>query len=372
MNTTVKRIVEIMFQDAEETEEVVAARDEVMNNCQEHYDDLVRNGVSEDDAIAAVVESLKGMEEIVRQHPQKAGKAEASQQPEQEDQGATFKKVFPADKIRAIAGKASFFSIHVQRAEGTDVIVEWDKIGEKPSPDDVSLQGDGTLHFDLTNKNDMKSLFTGKRSSQGFADPFKDVQGFFSKLGDLMTRAARGVDFHFNSSPVITFYLPDGVAPALNAHTTSGDIRVDGVSLAATSLGSTSGDVNVNVEECANALNISTTSGDIHAEGSSSAVALSSVSGDIMFGGMAETVALRSVSGDIMLEDAGGKLRNVQAQSTSGDLMLRLNSEAYQVLPSMHTVSGDKRNQYAANPNGVPLALNASSISGDIFICARK
>ena len=34
MNATVARIVEIMFQDTEMSEEVQALRDEVMNNCQ--------------------------------------------------------------------------------------------------------------------------------------------------------------------------------------------------------------------------------------------------------------------------------------------------------------------------------------------------
>ena len=54
MNDTVARIVEIMFQDVEVNDEVTAIRDEVMNNCQERYNDLVNAGISEDDAIAAV------------------------------------------------------------------------------------------------------------------------------------------------------------------------------------------------------------------------------------------------------------------------------------------------------------------------------
>ena len=56
MNATVARIVEIMFQDTEMSEEVQALRDEVMNNCQERYNDMVARGLSEDAAIAAVRE----------------------------------------------------------------------------------------------------------------------------------------------------------------------------------------------------------------------------------------------------------------------------------------------------------------------------
>lgn len=66
MNDTVARIVEIMFQDVDMNEETSAIRDEVMNNCQERYNDLVFSGMNEDDAIAAVVESLSGMEDVLR------------------------------------------------------------------------------------------------------------------------------------------------------------------------------------------------------------------------------------------------------------------------------------------------------------------
>lgn len=54
MNETVKRIVEILFQDTEMTEEVQAMRDELMDNCQQRYEDLVAQGRSEDEAIALV------------------------------------------------------------------------------------------------------------------------------------------------------------------------------------------------------------------------------------------------------------------------------------------------------------------------------
>ena len=71
MNATVARIVEIMFQDTEMSEEVQALKDEVMNNCQERYNDMIARGLSEDEAIAAVVDSLKGMEEVISQYPRK-------------------------------------------------------------------------------------------------------------------------------------------------------------------------------------------------------------------------------------------------------------------------------------------------------------
>ena len=77
MNETVKRIVEILFQDTEMTDEVAAIKDEVMNNCQERYADLVARGMTEDEAIGEVVESLKGMEEVISEFPKVKREPEA-------------------------------------------------------------------------------------------------------------------------------------------------------------------------------------------------------------------------------------------------------------------------------------------------------
>ena len=54
MNATVQRIVELLFEDLEMSAEVQAIKDEVMNNCQERYEDLLAQGLSEDEAIAAI------------------------------------------------------------------------------------------------------------------------------------------------------------------------------------------------------------------------------------------------------------------------------------------------------------------------------
>ena len=64
-NETVERIVNLLFQDVEMTDEVQALYDETMSNCQERYQDMTSRGLSDDDAIAAVVESLKGMEDVI-------------------------------------------------------------------------------------------------------------------------------------------------------------------------------------------------------------------------------------------------------------------------------------------------------------------
>ena len=71
MNQTVKRIVDILFQDTVENDETRALHEELMNNCQEHYEDLIARGLSEDEAVGEVVDSLKGMKDVIAQYPKK-------------------------------------------------------------------------------------------------------------------------------------------------------------------------------------------------------------------------------------------------------------------------------------------------------------
>lgn len=84
-NETVERIVNLLFQDVEMTDEVQALYDETMSNCQERYQDMTSRGLSDDDAIAAVVESLKGMEDVVSQYPKKSEAPEAEEAPKSAD-----------------------------------------------------------------------------------------------------------------------------------------------------------------------------------------------------------------------------------------------------------------------------------------------
>ena len=86
MNASVKRIVELVFQDVELTDEVRALREEVMNNCQERYEDQRAQGRDEDEAIDAVVESLRGMEEVLAAYPRAQAGAEKPEEPEEPEE----------------------------------------------------------------------------------------------------------------------------------------------------------------------------------------------------------------------------------------------------------------------------------------------
>ena len=64
MNASITGIIDVLFKDTAMNNETRALYEELLNNCQEHYDDLVSRGVSETEALDAVVESLQGMKEV--------------------------------------------------------------------------------------------------------------------------------------------------------------------------------------------------------------------------------------------------------------------------------------------------------------------
>ena len=80
MNAKVTQMIELLFRDVEGSEEVQALHDEVLNNCHDRFEDLVRSGLSEDEALAAVMESLTGMEDVLKEYPRKAESREETSQ----------------------------------------------------------------------------------------------------------------------------------------------------------------------------------------------------------------------------------------------------------------------------------------------------
>ena len=73
MNATIHGIIDHMFKDTVDNAETRALHEELLNNCMEHYDDLIGRGMSEIEAIDAVVDSLKGMKEVIDEYPKKPG-----------------------------------------------------------------------------------------------------------------------------------------------------------------------------------------------------------------------------------------------------------------------------------------------------------
>ena len=79
MNEIVSRIVNRLFEAIPNpNEETEAIREELLNNCQEHFEDLIRRNYTEEEAEKEITESLAGMEEVIAQAaaPVQSGPAE--------------------------------------------------------------------------------------------------------------------------------------------------------------------------------------------------------------------------------------------------------------------------------------------------------
>ena len=88
MNATICGLIDTLFKDTVDTIETRTMREELLNNCLEHYHDLLSRGLSETEAVDAVVESLNGMKEIIDEYPKK---------PEAEKEKSFFRNDIPEE-----------------------------------------------------------------------------------------------------------------------------------------------------------------------------------------------------------------------------------------------------------------------------------
>lgn len=386
MNATVQRIVELLFEDLEMSAEVQAIKDEVMNNCQERYEDLLAQGLSDDEATGAVVESLKGMEEVLAQYPRKSVAHACGVE---DGEGL----VFPAEGLRSV--KVNLFSedVTIEPSDDSSVHVIYDR--EQMPEINVRMEG-GCLIVSRDGEQKQKK-------GHGF-DRENVTINSFSDLGKLFRNFH--VVVNLGNDGKITLTLPEGCAPDLNVRTLSGDISLEDVSAGEVALNSTSGDISVeNVE--ATVLTAATTngevnvdlpeeltleraelrttsgdvearlnarrckaqsmSGDVSLEGRIREAEAASVSGDVNLRADVEQVNVKSVSGDVDVTCDSEELREVTAQSTSGDVDVRLPIGVRCISLNTKTLSGDVNYNVALEPNA-PVRVTVSTVSGDIDV----
>ena len=416
MNATVARIVEIMFQDTEMSEEVQALKDEVMNNCQERYNDMVVRGLSEDEAIAAVVDSLKGMEEVISQYPRKKAaeddfdENELDDDDEDEDEDTEVDHTFDPSDIRLIRVNLVSDDVTVESSFDDRIHVCYDR--EDLRNLEVRREGD-TLVVERSegcgNRKIEMHINSREMKWNSFSDMFKDIGRMIagSGIGHTIGR--------------VTISLPKGHALAFEGHTTSGDMelidvaltdatlesmsgdlmldargaeqvqrirvidanhgsrinirmenddenqQVEGFSMNRVKLKSSSGDIEVNAR--CNELSVETMSGDVDITSSSERARISTVSGDLNARGSWREVQVKTISGDAELTVWDDRLESVTSQTTSGDLTIRLpESLRGQARVDMHTVSGDCRNRFGTPEGPAKVIVQAKSVSGDVTV----
>ena len=370
MNQTVKRIVDILFQDTVENDETRALHEELMNNCQEHYQDLVGRGLSEDEAVAEVVESLKGMKDVIGQYPKKTSGPSSFAEEKEEDEGKSF--VFNgADKLKV-------------ETTAQDITVN-------PS-------ADGAIHVWCDDPEGVRAELvngevrvTGEKKSEKVSASFQFPEGeeiSISGILNMVGKAIRNVATNIQGGAPITIEVPDGQMKEIELNSRSGDIECNCAMARKMTVRSTSGDVTLQpeTEKTAEKLIVSTVSGEAEVHGSALEGEVSSMSGDVTVDGVFEKLDMKStsgsvefngsvmeananaISGDITLTVENTTVKNITGKSTSGDVEIYLPRGLHSVHAECSTVSGDCCSRISDAGMNAEVQIRARSISGDVTV----
>ncbi len=405
MNDTVARIVEIMFQDVEMNEEVAAIRDEVMNNCQERYDDLVTSGVSEDDAIAAVIESLKGMEDVIAPYKRKRHHSadfenldnDELDEEESSEQHASFasylvKKIDVAlvnEDIKIEPSDDDFYHVIWDKEENPLVNVELHndllRILRRPE-ETVNAKKNCRVEMDF--KDDMNDFV--KTEAGKIEINMDSISRAMKSLGDkIKLQFSNGMNIRFGSAGgEVTIQVPENAIPHVKILTTSGDIDVQDAALTDLSITSTSGDINIGMDEdqymerldvrttsgdidiaaFVRNMTITSTSGDVEIEGRIDQLGVNTISGDIDVRADVKNMTFKAVSGDVDLQFDSEEIRDVNGNTISGDIDIDLPDGIGVIAINTQTRTGDVTTRHHTNGVGPMVSGNVSSMSGDITI----
>ena len=365
MNDTITKIVALLFEDLEETDETVALHDEILQNCQERYADLTAGGMTADEATKAVIDSLNGMQEMLADYPRKNARPAAPQAPvspmeaeetetahgEEEDDADERTELYTdvhytelrlgsADlQVRRSPDKTVRLTFHdpnhVLKAhtEGDRLIVERQANGAKPA---------SSRHI----KMDSGFKWNGNLN-QLMNSVSKMISGISKELGSM----------GFSLREEVTLEIPDGLF--LQAETSSGDALLEGLTLEELSLRTASGDLTLEDVAVEKSLRLVTKSGDARWSGSAVQAEISSASGNLTLENVRvrDHARLASTSGDVIWN---GECDQVELSTTSGDLTL--DGLTVRQHARITSTSGDVRWE------GQCPETEISSISGDLTV----
>ncbi len=398
MNATIERIVNLLFEDLAESDEVAAIRDEILQNCQERYEDLREAGIGEDDAIHAVIESLNGMEEMLSAYPRKGAEpaaAETVPQPEEDSERSWSCDpiVSPIHEIRME---------HMGRANVFVAGSEDDKLHITCSNPELSLMTgmeNGILTVALSEEKmeDIKVSVDDLKGSLEKGFDLSSIGRFFEKLAKRFNTSLANAE--------VWLYLPETFQPALSIQTASGEVSIEAMDFRKLQIGTASGSVELDSVKVTTELRIASASGDmtlnhvssqhLHLSSTSGDMEISrcfvqegarinttsgdigwyskchtlnssSISGDLTLEGALEALNFHTVSGDVHAHLHGDTLQSVNGKTTSGDVTITL-PQGVQADVHCNTVSGDIHNRIPSVP-GMGAAISVSTVSGDISI----
>ncbi len=389
MNDNVTGVVDLLFRDIEESEEVMSIRDEIMNNCQERYDNMIASGYSEEEALGAVADSLKGMDEVLKDYPRKRQYTEADFSKEKtggeergDDVGIDW------DILRAFRINVRSANVEVCETEGRQTL--------------EMTQGAAT-RLEARMEGDALVITQEPALDRPQAEAPRD-NGILGMLAKLLENAIRSFPDGEESS--VRILLPRNRLRSAQIHTLSGDIRFE-ASADSIDLQTASGECSVSVPvkndfadgkqfadvpdsgneasgktpalkaasisggvdvhgDFSSAV-ITTTSGDIEFIGTAGELKFKTVSGDIDADTVSAVVSGSSVSGDIELADKIGE-GEIRLESISGDIEVELPNAGGGIRAEAGTRSGDVNYYNIALRDDAPLKVRLKTVSGDVTV----
>ncbi len=405
MNTLVKNMVDLLFQDVEENEETLALHEELMNNCQEHFQDLTSGGMSEDDAAQAVMDSLAGMQEVLDQYPRKAEQPEpeaaapeaeapeAKEEPAEEKAADGNTMTVPAQGLTRIRVDAGAHDVRILPGGGSQAVISCAELSQFQT----EVQ-DGILNVRVVRVTDEvcraaeETLESGKRVLD------MSIGELLGKVKSLVENTARSVVEKINSGfdvgsvlfhecAPLEIRVPEGLKANLEITTSSGDVTVERSGAAEAVIHSASGDVawtggseamdrlvvstaggDLKVTEAwIRSAELSVISGDASARGDFGDVFIKSVSGDASFDGSAVNLHGKSVSGDVEAAVRRMPEGTIRAESISGDVEVILPADT-SVTAGLASTSGETWSDFEDAGAEAKVKLNAHTVSGDVRV----
>jgi len=391
MNASIQGIIDHMFRDTVDNMETRALHEELLNNCLDHYEDLVSRGMSETEAIDAVVESLKGMKEVIDEYPKKPGTVMQPDVQQENDKTPEIRANEPEKNVppEEKPSEYVFDSAEIRRLK-TDL---------KNCDLKIGVSNDGKIHVRCEDMEQLVCEQNGQVLSVTIVDKARKTieeagramngQEFSMKgLLNFIGKAIGSVSASITVSWDVYIDLPEKVLAEMELSTKSGDIEVKAKMPEVLTARSMSGDVRVDAldSDPAGKVTLSAMSGEVEFEGNADIIILSSMSGDVQARGIYRNVEMKSTSGDVELEGEGEQIRmnsvsgdvtidlenmtarSIQARSTSGDVDIDLAAGTDSVHCSASTVSGSVHNSIPDAGSVAKLQIQANSVSGDVTV----
>lgn len=427
MNERLKQHIDTLFRGAPATQATTELREELLQNLSDKYDDLLREGMSEEQAFHQAVDSLGDIPDLIRQVNQDA-KADGQTQipmPDMAPDAETPKKkrvIWPW----IVGGILLFFALLYGICAAVFAVVERvaDEVhetvadpAEKPARTAAgSADGSGTSGATPPPVTSGSSGATG--NTYYFYDPVDSIDidwvagsvtilpatdGVLCVVEEasasmteaqcmevMLTAGRLSIDYSSSvvglsltdlfglanmPSKALTVYVPEGELTRIRVGLTAAELSVDNLSAGALTIDGVSGEIDIS--GCAfGTVKINSVSGSVDLWDTAAGDAdVSLVSGSVTFTGSFGSFEGESVSGGFTLTPSGeNTLSKIDIDTTSGDVTVFLPADTA-FSAEMDSVSGDfdcafptvhRGDTYISGENGAEMKFH--TISGDVSI----